>query len=57
MSDGARAALRRNWESISALTLTTDYSFVNQALKALESILDLPPHHTPYRQEFLIKQV
>lgn len=43
--------------SISALTLTTDYNLVDHALKALESILDLPPHHMPYRQEFQVKQV
>ena len=43
--------------SISALTFNTDYYLVEHALKALEAILDLPPHHTPYRQEFLVRQI
>jgi hypothetical protein len=43
--------------SISALTFITDYRFIDLALEALESIIDLPPHHTPYRQEFLVKQI
>jgi hypothetical protein len=43
--------------SISALTVNTDYRLIDHALTALESVLDLPPHHTPYRQQFIVKQV
>lgn len=43
--------------SISALTLNTNYWLIGRALQTLESILDLPPNHTPYRQEFLVKQI
>ena len=43
--------------SISTLTLTTSYWSIGRALQALESVLDLPVNHSPYRQEFLVRQV
>ena len=43
--------------SISTLTLTTGYWSIGRALQALESVLDLPVNHSPYRQEFLVRQV
>ncbi len=43
--------------SISTLTLNTDHASAGQALTALESVLELPLNHSPYFQEFLVRQV
>jgi hypothetical protein len=43
--------------SISALTISTDYRYLDQAFSALKTVLDLPANHTPFRPEFHIKQI
>jgi hypothetical protein len=43
--------------SLSALTVSTDYRLLDQALGALEKVLELPAHHTPFRPEFRIRQM
>jgi hypothetical protein len=43
--------------SLSALTICTDYRLLDQALVALEAVLELPAHHTPFRPEFRIRQM
>lgn len=43
--------------SISALTLITDFSQLNQAITAFEEIVELPENHSPFRQEFQIRQI
>ncbi len=43
--------------SLSALTVSTDYRLLDQALNALETVLELPAHHTPFRPEFRIRQI
>lgn len=43
--------------SVSALTVSTDYRLLDRALGALEAVLELPAHHTPFRPEFRIRQV
>jgi hypothetical protein len=43
--------------SLSALTVSTDYRLLDRALSALETVLELPAHHTPFRPEFRVRQV
>jgi hypothetical protein len=43
--------------SISALTVSTDYRLLDRALSALETVVELPAHHTPFRPEFRIRQM
>ena len=43
--------------SLSALTVSTDYRGLDQALSALETVVELPPHHTPFHPEFRIRQM
>lgn len=43
--------------SVSALTVSTDYRLLDRALGALETVLELPAHHTPFRPEFRIRQM
>jgi hypothetical protein len=43
--------------SISTLTLNTNYWLIGRALQALESVLELPLNHSPYMQEFLVRQL
>ena len=43
--------------SISTLSFNTNYWSIGRALAALESMLELPLNHSPYKQEFLIRQI
>lgn len=43
--------------SLSALTVSTDYRMLDRALSALETVVELPPHHTPFRPEFRIRSM
>jgi hypothetical protein len=43
--------------SISALTFSTKYSLLNEAIDKLGQVLNLPPNHAPFRPEFRVKQV
>lgn len=43
--------------SISALTFSTTYSLLNQAINHLGQVLNLPPDHAPFRPEFRVKQI
>ncbi len=43
--------------SISTLTLITDFSRLNDAITALEEIVELPENHSPFQQEFQIRQI
>jgi hypothetical protein len=43
--------------SVSALTVSTDYRLLDRALVALETVLELPAHHTPFRPEFRFRQM
>jgi hypothetical protein len=43
--------------SLSALTVSTDYRLLDRALSALETVVELPPHHTPFRPEFRIRSM
>ncbi len=43
--------------SISALTFSTKYSLLNEAINKLGQVLNLPPDHTPFRPEFRVKQI
>lgn len=43
--------------SISALTFSTKYSLLNEAMDKLGQVLNLPPNHAPFRSEFRVKQV
>lgn len=43
--------------SISTLSFNTNYWAIGRALTALESVLELPLNHSPYKQEFLVRQV
>lgn len=42
--------------SISALSVNTDFQSLEMAITALESVVELPENHTPFRQQFLIRQ-
>lgn len=43
--------------SISALSVLTDYKLLENGILALETIVQLPENHAPFRQEFNIRQV
>lgn len=43
--------------SVSALSVITRYSDLENATIALEGILELPENHSPFRQEFNIQQI
>jgi aspartokinase len=43
--------------SISALTFSTKYSLLNEAINKLGQVLNLPPDHAPFRPEFRVKQI
>ena len=43
--------------SVSALSILTDFSQYDAALSALAKVLDLPDNHSPFRQEFRIRQI
>ena len=43
--------------SISALTFSTKYSLLNEAIDRLGQVLNLPPNHAPFRPEFRVKQI
>lgn len=43
--------------SISALTIVTYYNRQEDAVSALESFIELPANHAPFRQEFDIRQI
>ena len=43
--------------SISALSVNTRYSSLMQAVTTLRDIVDLPENHSPFRQEFIIRQI
>jgi len=43
--------------SISALSILTDFKEFDAAVTALAGVLDLPPNHSPFRQEFRIRQI
>jgi len=42
--------------SISSLTFITDYSQLDEALTTLLEYMDLPPNHSPFRQEIQVIQ-
>ena len=43
--------------SLSALTVTTDYRLLDQAVAAVCRLVDLPDNHAPFRPEFRVKQL
>ncbi len=43
--------------SISALSVITAFQSLDPAIKALETIIQLPENHAPFRQEFNIRQI
>lgn len=43
--------------SISALTVATDHGRMDQAVTILENIMEFPPNHAPFRQEFRVRQI
>jgi hypothetical protein len=43
--------------SLSALTFSTDYAVLNQAVHILGRILNLPSNHAPFRSEFRVQQI
>lgn len=43
--------------SISAISITTDYSLIDKACQCIENIFSLPENHAPFRQEFRIQQI
>jgi hypothetical protein len=43
--------------SLSALTVCTDYRLLDQALGALETVLELPARHAPFRPEFRLRSL
>ncbi|MBU1056165.1 MAG: hypothetical protein KKC46_20420 [Proteobacteria bacterium] len=43
--------------SHSALTLTTDYRQLDNAVSAVSRIVSLPENHAPFRPEFRVKQI
>ncbi|MCP3890892.1 MAG: hypothetical protein GY702_18770 [Desulfobulbaceae bacterium] len=42
--------------SISALAFTTDFCLLDNVAEKLETIVELPRNHAPFRQEFQLKQ-
>lgn len=43
--------------SISALSIVTAFCSLEAAITALETIIELPENHAPFRQEFSIRQI
>lgn len=43
--------------SISALAINIDYLLLDRAVDALDTIVELPDNHAPYRPEFHIRQI
>jgi aspartokinase len=43
--------------SISALSINTDYSLLEHALRVLQEVIELPENHAPLRQEFNVRQI
>ncbi|MBU1565951.1 MAG: hypothetical protein KJ630_10025 [Proteobacteria bacterium] len=43
--------------SISAIAINVDYQLLDQAVEALEKIVELPENHAPFRPEFSVRQI
>jgi len=43
--------------SISTIALNTDYLSLDNIAKKLQTVIELPKNHAPFRQEFCLKQI
>ncbi len=43
--------------SISAIAINTDYFSLDKLVEKLQTVIELPENHAPFRQEFCFKQV
>ncbi len=43
--------------SISTIALNTDYSLLDEIAEKLQTVLELPENHAPFRQDFRISQI